>query len=231
MQVYSTEAPNGHKDFNILWSLDSFFIPAACEEGSSRQGPMWAFEGSVPCSEGTPPPRYQKTIQVLSAPGLEPSTLRFSAYTVFLYICTYIFWYWEEIIVLFCWKNLRQFIVDTLLWIHDWTTLPRRGRFGQILIWLKRHLRVFIKYTSCYSFWGTRPGLSPNVGCPKGQERMLLWPTNRGKAGKRPCFPCLLMNTKDLTESEDMGKLLALKEVIDDTYSHIWMLHVLVAQL
>lgn len=41
------------------------------------------------------------------------------------------------------------------------------------------------------------------------------------------------MNTKDIIESEDlgMGKLLALKEVIDDVYSHIWMLHFLVAQL
>lgn len=41
------------------------------------------------------------------------------------------------------------------------------------------------------------------------------------------------MNNNDLIESEDldMGKLLALKEVIDDVYSHIWMFHFLVVQL
>lgn len=41
------------------------------------------------------------------------------------------------------------------------------------------------------------------------------------------------MNNNDLIESEDldMGNLLALEEVIDDVYSHIWMFHFLMVQL
>lgn len=89
--------------------------------------------------------------------------------------------------------NLKRFIAvsfgSCMSIDPKWTKLPRPDRFGQILIWFKRHHRLFINYTSCYSFLGTHPGLSPNVGCSKGAGEDVTMTNKQEKPEKDPAFP------------------------------------------
>lgn len=74
---------------------------------------MWAFGGSVPCSEGVPqqcsegPPATRKPSFVCTGTWTKyPQIL-----SIYFSIYVYRFWYREKNIVMFCWKNLKQFIV------------------------------------------------------------------------------------------------------------------------